>query len=115
MLIAACNPMPCPNCGSRAARPTRAGAPAGWTNATVMAPEVGVLSPMQMQPIRIDRSVKPANISKLTQTVRTPMTHPMTHPCLAHDLPMTRPRPARLTHTVRHTSYIVLGPFVAPF
>ena len=48
--------------------PTLGGEAAGWTKATAMSPNVGVLSPMKMQPIRIDRSVKPVNISKMTQT-----------------------------------------------
>ena len=50
-------------------RPTLASEAAGWANATAMSPDVGVLSPMQMQPVRIDRSVKPVNVTKTTQTV----------------------------------------------
>ena len=48
--------------------PTLEGEAAGWAKATAMAPTVGVLSPMQMQPVRIDRSVKAVNISKLSQS-----------------------------------------------
>ena len=48
---------------------TLGGEAPGWKSARRMTPKVGVLSPMQMQPIRIDRSVKPVNISKMSQRV----------------------------------------------
>eukprot|EP01047_Picozoa_sp_COSAG01_P071916 COSAG01_NODE_11295_length_1964_cov_19.114745_1_plen_517_part_00 len=53
------------------AKRTLGGEAPGWTSATTMTPMVGELSPMQMPPIRIDRSVKPVNISKMTEAVYT--------------------------------------------